>query len=523
LASARRELEVLVWRFARNALHLGLGCGADRTRRTRSRRRCSSTALAIFRHSVGATYAFLRFVQAGRRRNAALNIAFAATRTATVWRLFMRNILLSSVAAAALSLSGAFAIAQERSPGGAPAEKPGASTPGATNATRSPSAAATGEHGKQGAAEHASPERGAAAEHKSTEHGAAAESRHQGQASESKTGESRSHGQQTGESNPRASESKTGTAGSNEKTNAASETKAPGAAHTNAATETKGPGTSSNAASETKSSSGTKANAASETKGSGTGTSNAATTKPSTAAAPNQANEPGKAATAREPASSTNSAATTGNGRQKPGAAPTGSAGLNQAGSGNEGRSNVNTNVNIEPQQQSRIVETLRSRHSDAVVNNVNFSVSVGAVVPEHVHYRPLPDEIVSIVPQYRGYDYVIVHDEVVIVEPKTRKIVTVLHEGGGGGTSARRARLSIPTEKRSKIRSEIISSYHGPRDARFDVRVGERLPESVTLQRLPPEVYALDPDLRTYEYVVVGEEVVFVEPQTREIVEVLD
>lgn len=434
----------------------------------------------------------------------------------------MRNILLSGVAAAALSLSGAFAIAQERSPGGAPAEKPSATAPGAAHAPRSPSAAATDEHGKQGAAEHTSPARGAAAEHASPERGAAAESRREGQASESKSGESRSHAQQTGESSPRASESKTGAAGSHEKTNAASETKAPGAAHSNAATETKGAGTSSNAATETKGSSDTKTNAATETKATGTGTSNAGASKPSTAAAPNQANEPGKSATTREPASSTNSAATTGNTRQQSGAAPTGSAGLNQAGAGNEGRSNVNSNVNIEPQQQSRIVETLRSRHSDAVVNNANFSVSVGAVVPEHVHYRRLPEEIVSIVPQYRGYDYVIVHDEVVIIEPKTRKIVTVLHQGGAG-TSARRARLSIPTEKRSKIRSEIISSYHGPRDARFDVRVGEHLPESVTLQRLPPDVYALDPDLRTYEYVVVGEDVVFVEPQTREIVEVLN
>jgi hypothetical protein len=446
----------------------------------------------------------------------------------------MRNILLTSVAAAALSLSGALAVAQDRPHSGAAAEKPSATeraAPGASTAPKSQGAPAAGEHAKQGAAEHASPERGAAAE-----------PRREGQASESKTGESRSHAQQageskqqTGEATSRSSESKASTP-TGEKNNAASEkglgaahsnaateTKGPGAAHSNAATETKGAGTANSNTAHENSSRAANTNAAGETKGTGTAHSNSDAAKSNSAAAPNQSNQPGKAAATRDASTDANSATTTGNARQQPGAGSTGSAGLNQPGSANEGRSNVNAGVNIEPQQQSRIVETLRSRHADAVVNNVNFSVSVDAVVPEHVRFRPLPDEIVSIVPQYRGYSYVIVHDEVVIIEPKTRKIVTVLHKGGSSGASAHRARLSIPTEKRSKIRSEIITSYHGPRDARFDVRIGERLPETIPLQRLPADIYADDPDLRTYEYVVVGEEVVFVEPQTREIVEVLD
>ncbi|GAC1328238.1 MAG: DUF1236 domain-containing protein [Beijerinckiaceae bacterium] len=399
----------------------------------------------------------------------------------------MRNLLLSTVATAALSLSGVLALAQDRAPGGAAPEKPAAAektAPAAPSAPKSPSA----------------------------------EPRREGQANDTKAGASPSHAQQSGESNPRAGESKAG-AGSSEKTNAASEPKAP-AAKTNATTETKGSGTAnSNAATDTKAPGAPKTNATTETKGAGTPNSNTGAAKPSTAAAPNPTNEPGKAATTQP--SNANPAATTGNAAQQPGAAArTGNAGPNPPGAANQGGSNVNASVNIEPQQQTKIVETLRTRHADAVTN-VNFSVSVGASVPETVRFRPLPEDIVAIVPQYRGYNFVIVHDEVVIIEPRTRKIVTVLHQGGSGG--ARRASFSIPMEKRSKIRTEVINSYHGPRDAKFEVRVGERLPDDIRLETFPDTVYAEDPDLRSYEYVVVRDEVVLVEPQTREIVEVLD
>jgi hypothetical protein len=182
----------------------------------------------------------------------------------------------------------------------------------------------------------------------------------------------------------------------------------------------------------------------------------------------------------------------------------------------------VNASANIEPQQRSKIVETLRSRHSEAETN-VNFSVSVGAIVPEHVHYRPLPEDIVSIAPQYRGYDYVMIRDEVVIIEPRTRKIVTVIQEGGSTGTSARRSSIDIPVEKRRRIHTEVIRSYHGPRDVHIQLRVGERVPDNVTLETFPATIYSEDPDLRSYEYVVVQEEVALVDPQSRQIVEILD
>jgi hypothetical protein len=38
------------------------------------------------------------------------------------------------------------------------------------------------------------------------------------------------------------------------------------------------------------------------------------------------------------------------------------------------------------------------------------------------------------LVHEFRGYDYVVVNDEIVIVDPSTRRVAEVIREGGGGG-----------------------------------------------------------------------------------------
>jgi hypothetical protein len=57
----------------------------------------------------------------------------------------------------------------------------------------------------------------------------------------------------------------------------------------------------------------------------------------------------------------------------------------------------------------------------------VNFDISVGTRVPRSVHFVTLPGEIVRIVPQYRGFDYFLIEDEIVIVDPHTLEIVAII------------------------------------------------------------------------------------------------
>lgn len=57
--------------------------------------------------------------------------------------------------------------------------------------------------------------------------------------------------------------------------------------------------------------------------------------------------------------------------------------------------------------------------------------MNVGASLPGDVIIDPLPPTIVGLVPEFRGYDYFVVGDEVVIVDPATRQVVEILQDVG--------------------------------------------------------------------------------------------
>src|SRR4029077_20630360 len=60
-------------------------------------------------------------------------------------------------------------------------------------------------------------------------------------------------------------------------------------------------------------------------------------------------------------------------------------------------------------------------------LTNVHFSTTVGGVIPGTVHLYRLPVSIVEYAPQYRGFEYILVGDEILIVDPRTLRIVAVI------------------------------------------------------------------------------------------------
>jgi|HubBroStandDraft_2_1064218.scaffolds.fasta_scaffold284174_1 hypothetical protein len=77
-------------------------------------------------------------------------------------------------------------------------------------------------------------------------------------------------------------------------------------------------------------------------------------------------------------------------------------------------------------EQRTRITTVIRNEHV-APVTNVNFSISVGTRVPRDVGFHPLPAEIVTIYPDWRGYEFIMVRDQIVVIDPRTLEIVAVL------------------------------------------------------------------------------------------------
>jgi hypothetical protein len=76
--------------------------------------------------------------------------------------------------------------------------------------------------------------------------------------------------------------------------------------------------------------------------------------------------------------------------------------------------------------QHVKIRDTLRIEKSERLTN-VPFSTKVGEAIPGTVHLYVLPVSIMEYAPQYRGYEYILVGDEILIVDPRTLRIVAVI------------------------------------------------------------------------------------------------
>jgi hypothetical protein len=69
----------------------------------------------------------------------------------------------------------------------------------------------------------------------------------------------------------------------------------------------------------------------------------------------------------------------------------------------------------------------IREKVKAQPLTNVNFSISVGTRVPRTVHFNPLPAEIVEVYPAWRGYYFVLVNDQIVIIDPNSYEIVEII------------------------------------------------------------------------------------------------
>jgi hypothetical protein len=89
--------------------------------------------------------------------------------------------------------------------------------------------------------------------------------------------------------------------------------------------------------------------------------------------------------------------------------------------------STARSDTKLSSDQKTKVRQHFGSEIKSKSITNVNFSISVGTVVPRSVHVYTVPADIVEIVPAYRGYKYVVVRDEILILEPDTLRIVAII------------------------------------------------------------------------------------------------
>lgn len=232
------------------------------------------------------------------------------------------------------------------------------------------------------------------------------------------------------------------------------------------------------------------------------------------------AQQPANSTTAQQPSSNSSTAQQPSNTNTAQQPAQTNNA---------QSNSNVNASVNINDQQRTRISQSV-ARLNVKPLTNVNFSLSVGTVVPRDIRFEPLPADIVEIVPQYRGYSFFMVRDEIVIIDPSSYQIVAVLPQSGGSRAAAparSHQKVTFSDRDREAVRkysrvSKEKRTVGGPA-IQSQVRVGERLPRDVEFEEFPDEVYRDAPTLREYRYLRRENRTYVIEPHERLVIEEID
>jgi hypothetical protein len=98
------------------------------------------------------------------------------------------------------------------------------------------------------------------------------------------------------------------------------------------------------------------------------------------------------------------------------------------ASEGTEGRADRKGSITSVSEEQKTRVKSAFSRHHVEPARNLNVSVNVGVTLPHSVHLYPIPEDIVLIVPEYRGYEYIMLDDDrVAIVDPDTFEVVDII------------------------------------------------------------------------------------------------
>jgi len=220
---------------------------------------------------------------------------------------------------------------------------------------------------------------------------------------------------------------------------------------------------------------------------------------------------------------STNTAAQPSNSQTNTAAQPS----TNQTNTAQSSSSNVRVSASLNETQRTRVSESI-ARLNVAPLNNVNFSLSVGTVVPRDVRFQPLSPDVVEVMPQYRGYNFFVVRDEIAIVDPATYKIVDVLPRTGRSTAAAPASRRTTFSDRdreviRKHARSSRIEQRTTGSATSTRVRVGERLPDSVEIRSFPDEVYRESPALREYRYIERDNRTYVVEPRERTIIEEIE
>ena len=169
----------------------------------------------------------------------------------------------------------------------------------------------------------------------------------------------------------------------------------------------------------------------------------------------------------------------------------------------------------LSEQQRSNVHQTMLKERNLNRASNVNISISVGTRIPRSVRLVALPGSIISVVPAYRSYRYVVVNEQICIVDPNTYEIVDVIALPG------QTARVDGPAGQAALVLTEdekviVLRAIDMDRSSTLGLGTlteGSSVPRGADVQSFPDTVVQQVPKLKSHKYFAAENRVAIVDP----------
>ena len=170
--------------------------------------------------------------------------------------------------------------------------------------------------------------------------------------------------------------------------------------------------------------------------------------------------------------------------------------------------------MQLTEEKRTNVGQTLAKDGNLNRATNINVSINIGTRLPRSVRLVALPASIISIVPEYRSYHYVVVEDRICIVEPSSYEIVEVIPiSGQTAGRGGPAATLVLTDEERSIILAE-VDMGGGSTMGLGALSEGAEVPRDVKVRAFSDTVVQKVPKVKGYKFFTAENRVAIVDPQ---------
>lgn len=194
------------------------------------------------------------------------------------------------------------------------------------------------------------------------------------------------------------------------------------------------------------------------------------------------------------------------------------------AGTESKDKAGSQNRVQLTAEKRTNVGQTLAKDRNVNRASNVNISINVGTRLPQSVRLVVLPASVIAIVPEYRSYRYVVVNDQICIVEPTTYEIVEVIpvSSGRSAARSGPASTLVLSAEERSILLSE-IDMNGGSTLGLGAIEEGADVPRDVQVRAFPDAVVQKVSKVKGYRYFTAENRLAIVDPKGSKIVLVIE